>query len=474
MSYSPLRAMQYVRDVDKPEEDKTLFDYVTESASNDPVYSGLTHIIKAYHKKKDSDLQAKSIMTRIMLQLARSGDEEEDENLLAKGVLHLAKRALVQIGKRIVVSILRPLISMAFNIVRTIVGFALRGLVRYILAPIITGALGVIIANPLVALAGLALGGAVWWAWNKFFRKTSKDAPDGTQVPESYYTEAQTTQPVGTTRPSRLVSVPQVYSPVQVATTELVRTPVPKNSKFEGFGADIDAYIKETSILYKLPEDVLRGFIKMEDGWTGKMSPTGAIGTGQFIMSTWNSLAATAAGQAIGMTPITTGAKGNFRTENDPRFNMRVNTLATGLLARQNADILIRNKIPVTGENLYMLHNIGPGIINVMLGKPVSDATLLAMQQNGMKVGMTPEQFLAYQKGRFNTQYAIANAKTSSSVAANKVETTKPMVVEKPQVPAAVASTPAANSPKINVAPSASASDRTLITKGKAIIAINN
>lgn len=477
MSYSPLRAVQYVRDVDKEEKERksNLLDYTTAAAVNDPTYRGLAHIIQLQHKKRGNDQQAQSMMMRVMMHFAKSEDHEEDENLLAKGLFYVAKRALIQIGKRIVVSVLRPLVTMAFNIVRSIVGFAIRGIIRFVIAPIITGIAGILMANPLIALAGLALGGAIWWAWNKFFKKPTPDTPDGVVIPEKAYTPAQTYTPMGSTRPTGLVAVPQVYSPIEVATSELKKTPVPKGAKFEGFGVDIDAYIKETAIMYKLPEDILRGFVKMEAGWTGAMSPTGAIGTGQFIMSTWNSLAATPAGQAIGMTPITTGPKGNFRKENDPRFNMRINTLATGLLARMNADILIKNNLPVTGENLYMLHNIGPGIIKVMKGLPVSDATLLAMQQNGMKVGMTPEQFLAYQKGRFNQQYAIANQKPTT-VDAPKPDATKPLVMEKKPEPALVA-TPAANNStaKTSVSPTAPASEnKTLVTKGKTVIAINN
>lgn len=181
----------------------------------------------------------------------------------------------------------------------------------------------------------------------------------------------------------------------------------PSSSKFSGFGAEQDGYIAEAAKRYGIDEKVLRGFVKMEGGWTGKMSPTGAIGTGQFIQGTWNSLANSAEGQAIGMTRVD---KSNFRTASDPRFNRRTNTLATGLLAKQNADILTRNGIPVTGENLYMLHNIGPGVIPALLGSNnVSSQTLLAMRQNGMMAGQTPTDFVSMQKGKFNTHYAMAN-----------------------------------------------------------------
>lgn len=173
------------------------------------------------------------------------------------------------------------------------------------------------------------------------------------------------------------------------------------------FGNKIDGYIKEASKKYGIPEDVLRGFVKMEDGWTGKMSPTGAIGAGQFTQGTWNGLAKTDAGREIGMTKIN---KSNFRKASDPRRNQQINTLATGLLAKQNADLLKKHSLPLTGENLYMLHNIGPGVIPVLKGSSeVSDATMAAMKVNGWVKGMTPKSFVKYQKKRFSRHYAAAN-----------------------------------------------------------------
>lgn len=186
--------------------------------------------------------------------------------------------------------------------------------------------------------------------------------------------------------------------------------------QFRGFGTEIDSYISEGAKKFGVDEKVLRGFVKMEDGWYGKKSATGAIGTGQFTQGTWNDLAKTKEGQAIGMTMIT---KENFRTENDPRWNKRVNTLATALLAKKNGEYLKKHGIEATGENLYMAHNIGlGGFIRAMTGK-ATEADMLAMRQNGMKAGMTPQDFVQYQKGRYNNHYAQANKVRSNAVDMN-------------------------------------------------------
>lgn len=170
------------------------------------------------------------------------------------------------------------------------------------------------------------------------------------------------------------------------------------------FGGGVDGHIKEAAQKYGMSETMLRGFVKMEDGWTGKMSPTGAIGTGQFVQGTWDGLAATKEGQAIGMTKI--GKR--FRTAQDPRHDKRINTLATALLAKQNAKMLTDNGLPVTGENLYMMHNIGPGIMSVMKGGQASAATRTAINHNGGK-GLRDAAFLSRQKEKFNRNYQAAN-----------------------------------------------------------------
>ena len=187
-------------------------------------------------------------------------------------------------------------------------------------------------------------------------------------------------------------------------------------SSFNGFDKEIDSHISNASKKFGMDEKAMRGFVKMEGGWKGDMSPTGAIGAGQFIQSTWNSLAKTKEGKEIGMTPVT---KENFRTKDDPRFNQEINLMATALLAKDNAKILKAAGLEANTQNLYMLHNIGPGVIPALQGSDnVSKETILAMQQNGMKKDQSPSEFVKMQKGKFDKQYALANAETDKISAA--------------------------------------------------------
>ena len=184
------------------------------------------------------------------------------------------------------------------------------------------------------------------------------------------------------------------------------KEPPKAKQKFTGFGEEIDGYIKEASKRYSIDESTLRGLVKMEDGWYGNISKTGATGVGQFTMGTWNELAKTKEGKSIGMTPITKVNKG---TDDDPRKNNRVNTLATALLARKNAGILTTNGIDTTGENLYMAHNMGAGFLLAIHGKQAfTEDTRKNMDVNGGK-GKDTHQFWEYQRDRFNRHYREAN-----------------------------------------------------------------
>jgi hypothetical protein len=186
-----------------------------------------------------------------------------------------------------------------------------------------------------------------------------------------------------------------------------------RDAKFKGFGKDVDSYIDEGAKRFGIDTATLRGFVKMEGGWTGRDSNTGAIGIGQFTYDTWNELAGTADGKSIGMKPIT---KQTFRTQADPRRDQRTNALATALLAKNNADRLRKAGVPVTGENLYMAHNIGTGgFIRAMSGANLSATEWRNLRVNGWKPGMTSQDFVEFQKGRFRDAYASANSVPEAS-----------------------------------------------------------
>lgn len=176
---------------------------------------------------------------------------------------------------------------------------------------------------------------------------------------------------------------------------------------FHGFGAEVDSYISEASKRYGIDERVMRGLVKMENGWTGEMSPTAAIGVGQFTRDTWDYLAGRTEGKAIGMQKI---SNANFKTSNDPRYNKRINTLATGLYASINSSKLRENGLPVTSVNLYLMHNIGAGVIPALKGSNgVNSNTLISMNRNGRAKNETPVQFVQRQGAKFQQHYEIAN-----------------------------------------------------------------
>ncbi|MGX2956080.1 hypothetical protein ACWIYZ_03185 [Ursidibacter arcticus] len=186
---------------------------------------------------------------------------------------------------------------------------------------------------------------------------------------------------------------------------------------FMGFGHDVDSYIQTAAKRYQVSETMLRGLVKMENGWLNKLSPTGATGVGQFTIGTWNWLAGKEEGRALGMTLVTARNRGTLA---DPRRNKRINTLAIGALARWHIARFQELGIRITDENLYMAHNIGlDGLHRALLGRSTKE-DIRNMRLNGMKSWMSVRDFLSYQKGRYNMHKYEANfaqtARLSSSV----------------------------------------------------------
>lgn len=179
----------------------------------------------------------------------------------------------------------------------------------------------------------------------------------------------------------------------------------------QSFGADIDKDLADTVNRFGVNPEYMRGLLSMEGGTKGQQSSTGALGVGQFVQKTWNNLAKTPEGKAIGMTPINNS---NFRKDNDPRKNNRVNMLATGLLTKQNQSTLERNGIPITPANLYMSHNMGPGLVLAAYGKiPTTAQMKKNMVVNGGNANMSAKEFLDFQSERYNNHYAKSNGGAS-------------------------------------------------------------
>ncbi len=465
------------------EKQKSLVELIQDTAGTVLIASNLAEFVERKRKEKAAAARAKAAVKVLIEQLSVVAEAEKVDTSVSSFFMKALRKIFMFVGRKLFTYIVRPIFNFAMRMSMAVVRFVLNTVVRLVIVPLIQVVVGFIAANPITAivLGVIAAGGGLYWMWNKFFREETQapaipadDIKEGQQAVRGDPTDAivqpvaqgkTAVQPVAPIAPAETPGksfMDYVEAPIEY-TKSLVRRV--SDSKFTGFGDDVDAYIKEGTRRFGLPEDVFRGFIKMEAGWTGKMSPTGAIGTGQFIKKTWNDMAATEDGQAIGMTPI--GAR--FRTASDPRYDKRVNTLATALLARDNAVILRKYGLPITGENLYMMHNIGPGIIPVMLGYAPSAATLKAMQQNGMTARQTPAQFLAWQKGNYAVHYAIANKGTKVTGEPIKMQEGVAVASPKPQqVAVAVPATPNSASPSANKL------DRTIVRgKGKTLVEIS-
>ena len=417
MSYSPA-----VRFGARPPVGEPLIELLTSTTRTTVQGLGIARLIEVKRRRaKENEDAVRAVKAGLLLDSVTSFDAQQQLVGTRTG-RSLLNRVLKFVGKQLLKRIVKPIIRFAIRAAMQVARIAIRQVLRMVIMPVLEGIFLAAVANPVGAVAVLGLlaaGGLGYWAWKEFFQ-TKDAAPlavtDIAPVSQGQEQAADVDTSTIVSAPIAQANVPEVSLVDRVtAPVRFVRNVASSNRGFAGFGDDIDRSIKVASQMFGLPEDVLRGFIKMEAGWTGAMSPTGAIGAGQFIQSTWDGLARTADGRAIGMTVI-----GNrFRRADDPRRDQHINILATSLLARDNARQLRAAGLPLTGENLYMMHNIGPGIIPVMLGRPASERTLLAMRQNGMQPNQTSAQFLTMQKQRFTSHYETANrAYTAMDVAA--------------------------------------------------------
>lgn len=462
-----------------PVVDRSIVESIQEAVQAASLSGNLATLVA----RKKKQMAAQERVTAIVKLLKEKTQAEDQAPNLIDSMVSPLRRIITKIltftAKKIFKYIVKPVLRFAARVMMNVVRVVLQGIVRMVIVPAIQLITAFVVANPITFAIGatlLATGGA-YWIWDKFFAekpmvpKVPAQDIDIRGEPETFDDLELEVSADQFRRPTE-IQTQAIQEPTELPTSipSFVQAPIAyvkeqykkiTGKKFTGFGEDVDAYIKEAALKYELPEDVLRGFIKMEGGWTGAMSPTGAIGTGQFIQPTWDSLAATTEGKAIGMTKI--GKR--FRTPEDPRFNKRINTLATGLLAKQNAAQLTRNGIPVTGENLYMMHNIGPGIIPVMKGQPASAATLKAIsQQGGVFKNATAAYYITEMGKKYQQAYQQANSSTKSQ--GNTPQYTDGQALAKTQkavkaktVPAATANTAYASNP-----------DKTLVKQGKKII----
>ncbi len=435
--------MTYTLDRFPTKEDQVVLDAAEGLERLSDMVSKLDRVIEAALKSRTKKKEAEKAMLRV-IEAARSLEAAGtvDEGLDIAG--RVLGKVLEFVGRKIITAIVRPILQFSARVAMNLIRMTVQATMRFVLVPAleaVAAAAGFLFTTPVgwAILAGIGAGALLYYSWDSIKEaigikpkvvEVEAAQPTGAVVGEAAPEVVAPPQPVEQPR----TAVDRVLEPVRqaaAAVEEAVRGPTivrerpQRQGRFTGFGGDMDGYIHETAQRYPiLPERELRGFIRMENGWTGMMSPTGAIGTGQFTAGTWNRLIGRG-GAALGMERITgifegggrpriaPNAHGNFRTEQDPRFDRRVNTLATGLLASQNAEMLRRAGLPINGQNLYFLHNVGPGIIPVLQGRPASAAVQRAIHdQGGVFRDATPEFYVREMGRRYQQAELEANPNT--------------------------------------------------------------
>ena len=388
-----------------------------EEVATVSVFVKLKRMAAAAAARKDADNDtshlASILAKRLLLAKSNVEAEESEESLVSQAIGWVAKKLF----KSVVKKAFRFAIRTTWQLAR----IALRSLVRYAVIPVIEFVSALAVANPITAtiLGVVGAAGLGYYLWKKYTGANVDDPASPSLMARVIDKAQELAAPVLESIPGvnripavqRLINAQKTVQAIdQSEAINFIKEGQSKYKakKFEGFGQSMDSAIKEASGRYGIPEDALRGFIYMEGGWRGAKSSTGALGVGQFTVGTWNDLARTAEGKAIGMEPKAT----KHGLDNDPRRNNYVNTLATALLAWRNAKALKQHGFPVTGANLYMLHNIGYLFFKIMEGKTLGANDWQALRVNGLRTGDTARDFVAMQQAKYEQARATANNAT--------------------------------------------------------------
>jgi Transglycosylase SLT domain len=179
-----------------------------------------------------------------------------------------------------------------------------------------------------------------------------------------------------------------------------------------GMPQEIRDKIVAAAKAYGLDPDAMLKIAAMESGGNANaVSATGAIGIYQFV----------------GKTASGVGINDRFNADQNIEGGMR--------LTRQNADFLRGNKVPVTTENLYMVHQLGPkAALEIIRGagqgaaaSSLSSETRQAMGLNYGRSSKTAKQYIEANASALGARYAsVTKGLPAASMAAPVVPSSLP------------------------------------------------
>jgi soluble lytic murein transglycosylase-like protein len=149
-------------------------------------------------------------------------------------------------------------------------------------------------------------------------------------------------------------------------------------------------YITNLSRAAQIDPETMLKIMAMESGSNpNAISPTGAIGKNQFVGGT---------ADKVGI---------------QDRFDADQNIRGAVIYARDNIQLLKAANLPITAENIYMMHQLGPGAGSEVIkaardGTPISqlsDAARRGMSRNYGKDSDTAAEYIDANKKALNANY---------------------------------------------------------------------
>lgn len=377
-------------------------------------------VIRQYnmeHARRDEEetqsTELAAYIAEIGLTLADSGSAFNPINFMQKAMMFAARKIATYIIKKVIKGIIKNIVKTSVRLFWNITRMAAVGLMRYVAVPILHGAMALLV-NPatLLVLSTAGLGYAAWrFLIPDSLKKNIASSLENISSPLTDLFEKAYTKSTGKSvyssdkeKQTKTAAVRKAYKAPDLSKVKAAGKPT-------SLPNDIEGYVQEAAQEVGIPVNDLRGLIYFESGGnTDAQSPTGALGIGQFITSTWNSFARKYPQYASwGLLPTATP----HCYSDDPRRNPRASAIASALFIMENMNAGYTDPF-----DSYLIYNLGPETAKKLLkGEPLNAADWRRINnQFGSeaariaKVGSdSAEDFLVYWRNLYYGKYKQVN-----------------------------------------------------------------
>lgn len=311
MSYAASRAFDLVpRKNLKQEKPNKVAAAMFVLNSQPGVTNKLSEITQSYKEAKQEQIEFKNVVTNHLEKVHKSkvGTPEagfnliEDEEITA-GIFEFGASIITGVVS-LTSAILSPILAFAWGILVSVFEVATTVLVDFIIAPLVTGAVALAVANPITAaILGVAgVGSLAYWAYTRFWPKPPATTPnlpllgdpeDATinrinEANVSYTPQALASNSMRPTPLPSQLAMPEFIRPMELVNNGTVDLKA-ANRKLGYRTKDVKTAIDEAAASVGLDPAILTAFAGVESTFNPDAAAptTSAKGLFQFLDKTW-------------------------------------------------------------------------------------------------------------------------------------------------------------------------------------------